>query len=366
MKKVYLEPVKQYNTTFYIAKYDPRLLVRMADQSIKVGETQEAQRPLDGKHLREIADYTGTDEGLLPASVMIATKDADKLKLQSEVSPEGEIKYYIDFPSTEGELDNYADTLDIIDGQHRLFAFDAQYNELKDDAVYEIPFSLFIMPDLRTRILLFTITNEKQKAVNGNLLLYYRSKLGMLKTVEEKYLPLVRLLSSENKSPLQGRIVLSAEKIPKGYKAKELIKIFDKAKLSDLTIGNPPSRLSYSRLLTAISTYINGWEDFYSLSYKKPGKETMTKISGLRYIMLLFTTFFDHAINSRSKFNVDYVKQVIQDLEDAKGLNEDQTLFDNSLDFRGESATVKRASDDASLLESYLASKSAAGFDPFA
>lgn len=364
MKKVYLEPVKQYNTTFYIAKYDPRLLVRMADQSIKAGEMQEAQRPLNTKHLMEIADYTGTDEGLLPASVMIATKKADKLKLQSEVSPEGEIKYYIDFPSTDGELDNYADTLDIIDGQHRLFAFDPQYKELKDDTVYEIPFSLFITPKLKTRQLLFTITNEKQQPVGGNLLLYYRSELRMLKPVEEEYLPLVRSLNSENESPLQGRIILSAEKIPKGYKAEQLIKIFNKAKLSDLTIGT--SKLPSTKWLDAISTYLKGWEEFYSLSYKKPGKETMTKISGLRYVMLLFTTFVDHAINSRSKFNVDYVKQVIQDLEDAKELNEDQTLFDDSLDFRGEGATVKRASDDASLLKSYLASKSTAGFDPFA
>ena len=92
----------------------------------------------------------------------------------------------------------------------------------------------------------------------------------------------------------------------------------------------------------------------------------MTKISGLRYIMLLFTTFVDHSINSKSPFDVGFVKQVIQDLEDAKGLNEDQTLFDNSLDFRGEGATVKLAADDALLLKSYLAGKSTAGFNPFA
>jgi len=368
MKKVYLEPVKQYDKTFYVGKYDPRLLVQMTDQSIEVDKVQEAQRPLEKKHLMEIAEYTGpVDKGMLPASVLIATKEAEKLKLMTETTDD-ETKFYMEFPSTPEEVSKYADTLDIIDGQHRLFAFDARYKneDLKDSITYEIPFSMFIMPDLRTRRLLFTITNEKQKAVSGNLLLYLKSKLGMLNSAEEQYLPLVNLLSGENMSPLKGRVILSAEKISKGYKAKELIKIFDKAKLSDLTIGNPPTKLTNTQLLIAISTYLNGWEEFYGLSYKKPGKETMTKISGLRYIMLLFTTFVDHSINSKSPFDVGFVKQVIQDLEDAKGLNEDQTLFDNSLDFRGEGATVKLAADDALLLKSYLAGKSTAGFNPFA
>jgi len=369
MKKVYLSPVQQYNTTFYIGKYDPRKLVEMADQSIEIGEIQEAQRPLDKKHLKEISDYTGPIErGLLPASVMIATREKEKIKIKKEMLPDGEVRYFVEFPETEEELAAYSNTIDIIDGQHRLFAFDQRYrNEnWKDNTVYEMAFSMFITPDLRTRRLLFTITNEKQKAVSSNLLLYLKSKLGMLKQDEEMYLPLVNLLNAENKSPLKGRIIMSAERISKGYKAKELIKIFNKGKVRELTIGTPPQPLSLEQTLEALCTYINGWEEFYSLSYQKPQKETMTKISGLRYIILLFSTFVDHSINTRSVFTVEFVKEVIQDLEVAKELNDDQTLFDNSLEFRGEGATVKLATDDAALLKAYLAAKSTEGFNPFA
>lgn len=92
----------------------------------------------------------------------------------------------------------------------------------------------------------------------------------------------------------------------------------------------------------------------------------MTKISGLRYIFLLFSTFVDHSIHTRSAFTMEFVKEVIQDLENAKGLNEEQTLFDSSLEFRGEGATVKLAMDDAALLKAYLAAKSTEGFNPFA
>lgn len=45
MKKVYVLPVRQYDTEFYLGSYDPRLLVKMADRSIDVGGVQEAQRP---------------------------------------------------------------------------------------------------------------------------------------------------------------------------------------------------------------------------------------------------------------------------------------------------------------------------------
>ena len=371
MKKVYVLPVRQYDTEFYLGSYDPRLLVKMADRSIDVGDVQEAQRPLDKRHLLEIADYAAPkdrtkDAGLLPASVMLGTREKNKLNLESETDGQGETRYFIRFPETPKELESYQNTIDIIDGQHRLFAFDDRYRsvDLKDDMEYEMGFSLFITPSLRTRRLLFTITNEKQKAVSGNLLLFLKSKLGMLGTAEMRYLPLVQQLNSENRSPLKGRIIMSAERIPKGYKAKELIKILDKAKIGEITIGNPPAALTLDQMLRTVSTYLSGWETYYDLSYQAPLKDTMTKISGLRYILLLFSTFFDYAVHAKTPFNEALVRSLIQDLETVKGLGPDDTLFDSSLEFRGEGATVKMALNDAAALKSHLASKMTQGYNP--
>lgn len=367
MKKVYVLRVRQYDTDFYLGAYDPRLLVKMADRSIDVGHIQEAQRPLDKRHLQEISDYAAPQErGLLPASVMLGTREKDKLKLESETDDQGNTRYFIQFPETAAELEGYQNTIDIIDGQHRLFAFDDRYRsvDLKDDMTYEMGFSLFITPSLRTRRLLFTITNEKQKAVSGNLLLFLKSKLGMLNSAEMLYLPLVQLLNAENRSPLKGRIIMSAERISKGYKAKELIKILDKAKIGEITLGTPPAQITADQMLKAVSTYLCGWEAHYGLSYQKPLKDTMTKISGLRYILLLFTTFFDYAVHAKTPFDEALVKTLIQELETAKGLGPDDTLFDSSLEFRGEGATIKMALDDAAALKSHLASKMTQGYNP--
>lgn len=366
MKKVYLIPVSQHDSTFYIGKYDPRKIVKMTDPAIDVNKLQEAQRPLDKKHLQEISDYTSHDkQGILPSSILIATKETDKLVLKTEVVS-GKTNYYIEFPDSKAELEDYSDTIDVIDGQHRLFAFNEKYRDpdFKDSEKYELPFSIFITPTIFVRRKLFTITNEKQKAVSPNLLLYLKSMLGMLDSAEEIYLPLVKALNDECMSPLKGRIVISAEKKTKGYKAKELIKIFNKAKLAEIIINGSP--ISKEDLSKALSRYIKGWENRYQVSYKSPGKETMTKISGLRYIILLFETFFDHSINTREPFDVKFVEGVIQDLENAKQLSEGQTLFDNSVLFRGEGATVKIAADDANLLKSHLAKKATDSFNPLA
>nr|WP_325212563.1 DGQHR domain-containing protein [uncultured Oscillibacter sp.] len=366
MKKVPVLQIRQYDSVFYLGSYDPRLLVKMADRSIDLGEIQEAQRPLEKKHLQEISDYVGSDHGFLPASVMIGTREPDKLALECETDEQGRSQYFIQFPSTPEELAEYENSIDIIDGQHRLFAFDDRYRseELKDATVYDMPFSLFLTPSLKTRRRLFTITNEKQKSVSPNLLLYLKSKLKMLNTEEERYLPLVQLLNTENRSPLKDRIIMSAERIPKGYKAKELIKIFGKAKIGEISLGTPPVLLTPDEMLKTVSAYLSGWESHYGLSYQKPGKETMTKISGLRYILLLFTVFFDHAVNTKTPFDQRYVQEVIRELELIKGLAPDETLFDSSLEFRGEGGTVKMAADDAAVLKAHLAGKISQGFNP--
>ena len=142
-------------------------------------------------------------------------------------------------PETEPELKAYENTIDISDGQHRVFAFSDMYrsHDLKDSDVYEVPVSFFITPQLKTRQNLFYTTNAKQKPVPANLLLWLRDQLKLLTKPEEKYLPLVRLLNSENVSPLKGRIIISAEKISKGYKAKELVKIFNKAKIAETGVA---------------------------------------------------------------------------------------------------------------------------------
>ena len=197
--------------------------------------------------------------------------------------------------------------------------------------------------------------------------MWLRDQLKLLSKPEEMYLPMVRLMNSENISPLQGRIIMSAEKITKGYKAKEIVKIFNKAKLSEIGLITSQS-LSNEQMIKILSEYLTGWERKYQLSFRNPGQNTMTKISGLRYIILLFPTMIELAVNNKRKFDTDFVMEMISDLESAKNVDVDnnQTLFSvEPLSFRGEGATVKLAEDDGKTLKAYVANKQTAGFNPF-
>ena len=369
MKKIYLSKVQQFNDVSYTGSVDPRKLVRMVDQSIEIGQVQEDQRPLDKKHIQEIAEHVG-NQGLLPTSIIVGTKDTNKLVVETEKSPDGNTLYYMMIPDTDDELKQYENTIDISDGQHRVFAFSDTYRSLnlKDDNVYEVPVTFYIVPQLITRQNLFYTTNAKQKPVPPNLLMWLRDKLKLLSKPEEIYLPLVRQLNSENVSPLQGRIIMSAEKISKGYKAKELVKILHKAKIND--IGQITSQtISEQKMTQILSEYLNGWEKRYQLDFQHPKQDTMTKISGLRYILLLCPTFVELSVTKQHKFDSDFVVELIKELEEAKQIDpaNDETLFSiDALSFRGEGATVKLAEDDGKILKAYDAQKQTSGFNPFA
>ena len=147
MKKIYLARVNQFGQESYVGSVDPRKLVRMADQTIEIGQVQEDQRPLDKKHIQEISEHVG-NRGFLPTSIIVGTKDKTKLTVETETGPEGDILYYMMIPDTEDELLQYANTVDISDGQHRVFAFSDTYRspELKDSDVFEVPVSFYITP----------------------------------------------------------------------------------------------------------------------------------------------------------------------------------------------------------------------------
>lgn len=369
--------------------------MRIADQDVLENEKiPDAQRPIDKKHLKEIAEYVGKKQsGTLPATIIISTKDKNKSSVQHETI-NGEERFFIDFPSTDEEIKSYGPLIDVIDGQHRLFAFHADFidTNLKSDDDFLMPFSMFETPRLKTRQSLFLVTNEKQKSVNPNLLLYLKEKLQLLDDDERTYYPLIKLLAEENISPLKGRIIMSAEKIKKGLKSKELLKVFKKAKLCKVAQRiysikhkkeeqgpvSPAVAVLDETFLKLFVEYLRGWESYYSVSFNAPADNTVTKISGLRYIIFLFETFMDQFLKEASvsksiKFDSQYVFEMVKKLETMKkedaaaSWKENDTIFTSEFynkSFRGEGGTVKMAQDDQCDFKVYL-EKNVGEFDPF-
>ena len=173
VQKVLLTKITQNEKTFYVGKADPRILVHLTDD-IKVGDVQDAQRPLKGKHLQKVAKYVGEEKGILPSNIMISTKQANRYKKKIEVKSEsvkvttedGQVfqttQYYTCIPNKPDEYEEYAGTINVIDGQHRLFSFKEEFISpyLKNDDVFEIAFALFETPTMKTRRELFTLMKK--------------------------------------------------------------------------------------------------------------------------------------------------------------------------------------------------------------
>lgn len=303
MKKVYLQEIIQYNDKCYIGKIDPRELVRVATK-IEIGETQTAQRPLNGKRIKDIAKYVGNEHGILPSTLTLATNNNS-----FELKKDSNNIFYIEFPETDEEFKNYINTIDVMDGQHRLYSFDENIQLIDSNAKYEIGFTLYFKPTILERQKIFVVCNEKQEKVSGNLLMWFRDKLKMLSENEKRYYMLVDSLN--NNYPLQGRIIMGAEKVKNGIKAKELMKIIEKSKLCDLSIKS--KQLSDEEIIKIVSTYLSAWEKAVGFSFSKTSKVTgpATKISGLRFMLFTLQAFWDRAISTRAKFNEEFVVKTI-------------------------------------------------------
>ncbi len=359
MKRIYLQKNTQRSKEFYTGSCDPRILIRMVGD-IQITPDSQAQRPLTGHKVKEIADYVSSEneDGMLPSSVILGTKVRGKLDVvpvHGVVSETGEVieLYAMDLPDNEAEFEDYREALDIMDGQHRLFSFREDYLLLKDDVTYEIPFSLYVRPTLTERRQIFKITNEKQDKVDSNLLMWFREKLDMLTPLEKQYHPLVTLLNMENCSPLKGRLIMGSEKIYKGLKAQQLIGILHKAKINDLSAKGEP--LSKENQLRVICTYLEGWEEYFGFKFSDPKKENgpAAKISGLRYMLLLLPNFWNYSVKKKKKFDSRYVKEMLDSLTRAVMVPDGLTIFTYDIflnSFRGEGATVTMAENHSRKL----------------
>ena len=371
MKKIYLVKTQQFDKVFYTGSVDARKLARLVDKSIDIDTLQEAQRPLEKSHLLEISKYIGNEKGMLPTSVIVGTKDKNKLVVEQEINNKGETLYYMMFPDTEKELKDFENTIDISDGQHRIFSFTDKYRNvnLKNSDNYNVVTTFFITPTKKEQQEIFLTVNAKQKTVAPNLLLWLRKQLGLLSDDEKEYLDLIELLNKENISPLKDKIIISAEKITKGYTMRALNKIFRSINFNK-QVQTLSENIDNNKKVIIISTYLRGWERKYDFTFQKYDKTTKTKINGLNYMLLLLPTFLDIAVKNKINFNEEFVIKTIEDLETATNTNviNNETLFTREMaipSLQSASGIVNLAKNDAQALLIYIRDNKSNQFDPF-
>lgn len=373
MKKVYLTKVTQKTKDFYAMVEDPRLIVELLPD-VEAGASQEAQRPWSKKKVQEISAYVSgkfqlSDKtkalGIIPNNPILVLNDAIEVKKETVKIDEGngersEERYYILLPETTEEKEKYKGSIEAIDGQHRLRAFSSDHRDvlMSDRMVYNMVFSVFENLSMNERKEIFMITNEKQDKVSTNLIRLLKKALGLLGE-EEKVFDIINSLNIEPFSVLYKRITVGSEKVTKGYAESQLSKILRKSGTIDkieIFAGN-----DITKTTKLITNYLKGWERVYNVSFQNPGKETLTKISGLRYAFYLFPEIMEILVKDQKPATIDNFEDIIRELPAATNIS---NVFENSnLAFRGEGATVKLAKEHAKALSTYLRNKSVA-FDP--
>ena len=227
---------------------------------------------------------------------------------------------------------------------------------------------MYIKPTMREKRLIFKNTNEKQEKVASNLLMWFREKLNMLNVKEQTYHPLVSLLNTESCSPLKGRIIMGAEKITGGFKAEQIITILDKSDIKNI----PGKPLSDDKMLTLLSEYLCGWEEAVGTKFVDRDRDlgAFSKMAGLRFMILMLPAFYEQACSDKSAIKKDYIRDKINALFAAQGLepvdlfDKDSTYLKNlgSNPFAGETPITVLAKDWSNRLKSL----SSGAFDPLA
>lgn len=385
MKKVYLQEIKQKNEKFYSMVVDPRLIAKIR-KKYTAGEVQDVQRPWIEKKVKEIAAYVAGKTivenkkslGLIPNTPIINIKNNLKIKSeQATINSNGNIetitRYYIELPETNEEISNYEDSLEIIDGQHRVIAFDENYIDpsISNNVVYEMNFNVFERLTDNKRKEIFMVTNEKQDKVATNLLRYIKKSLGLLIGDDEVVYDLLDKINSESSCPLYHRISFGSTKVKKGYAETQVSKIFKSygpKKYYDnvvLAICGNDEKKAEDTFTQIISNYLTAWEECSNVSFQAPASDTITKISGLRYLMYIFPEVCYQITSNKQKLTKDNFKDVINKFPEALSLENVKCVFcddtisgtdmiERSLAFRGEGATIALAKKDIQKVNAHL------------
>ncbi len=358
MRKYNLSIINQNNKQFYSLVADPRIIVKLL-KKYEAGAIQENQRPWEEKRVKEIACYV--KNGLIPNAPILNI--TNKLKIEKD----GE-NVYIMLPETKNEFEEYEETLEAIDGQHRIRAFMEEYNEINPTTKFELIFTLFDRLSGEEKKKTFMTTNEKQKSVPINLLRLYKKELKLMDGENAEVFDLTKALNEEDYSPLKGRIMMGAEKIKKGYQESQISKIIKKYDVYK-TLKNIPNESKRPKI---ISNYLKAWENYYSESFANPGKNTLTKISGIRFELTMLPYMINILCDIKGEsYTEENFKKLIADLRDANSgmdvfnpAEEDRNTISEK--FRGESTTVSFAQSMAENLKEYERKHAKEAFDPTA
>lgn len=306
----------QKDKDVYMFSADPsyiKKLVKISDISIS---DKHFQRPYDEKRVAEIKNYIlGKDKlykkgknvlakGYIPNAIVLNLGKEYKVTKNSGM-------YFIEFPDVSS-IKKYSESIEVIDGQHRLFAFDDDCKVKLKGSSYQMCFVAFIDLSGDEKKEIFMVLNERQKTVDKNILLRHKKLLNLLLDEEETRYDLISKLNSEHDSPYHEKIIMAGEEKKYGLKASQMQNILESTKAVEKLIDSK-GQISENHY-KVFKNYFNAWKNtFKHVWFVK--NNTLTKIAGYRFTVTLFP--YIHEILSKGKdFQISAFSGIIEKIRD--------------------------------------------------
>jgi DGQHR domain-containing protein len=227
----------QKDKEIFLFKADPNFILNMVDIRRDVKNDNYFQRPYEISRIEEIKNYLlGKDKlykkgqeiyaiGYIPNSIVINLSNKFRvLKTKNDIA--------ITFPSNP-KARGFKNSIEILDGQHRLLAFDDETKKSIGGKKYEMCFVAFHGLSIDEKREIFMVLNERQKSVSKNILLRHKKLLKLLLEEDETRYEILIWLNEEKDSPFHQKIIVSGEKIKYGIKLAEFDKDLAASKALD-------------------------------------------------------------------------------------------------------------------------------------
>lgn len=285
---------QQKGKNIYVFTADPNYIVKLVGIKDISRSDENFQRPFDEKRVEEIRQYVlghdklykkGKDinaKGYIPNAIVLNLSSKYKISQAN-----GET--FIEFPDAK-DIEEFRESIEVIDGQHRLLAFNDECKKGLAGELYDMCFVVLLDLTNDEKKEIFMVLNERQKTVDKNILLRHKKLLHLLLEEEETRYEVMSRLNSETDSPFNGRIIMSGEKIPHGLKSTQIDEVLYSSKVMDKLIDskNQISEKNYKKL----KNYYLAWKNNYKgVWFKK--NNTLTKMAGFRFISIMFPYIHD-------------------------------------------------------------------------
>lgn len=306
---------RQKNKDIYVFSMDPYLMKQLVKISDVSTGDENFQRPFDPKRVAEIKNYIlGKDKlykkgkdvyakGFIPNAIVVNLPTVYKVEKQGN-------KTYIYFPDGK-DVKKYKETIEIIDGQHRLLAFDDESKTLLGAQQYEMCFVALLNLSDSEKKEIFMVLNERQKTVDKNILLRHKKLLKLLLDDEETRYDVITRLNSEVDSPFCGKIIMAGEKKTYGLKAVQIDSVLNSSKALEKLIDSKDqiSEKSYK----VLKNYFLSWQANFPTAWFK-ANNTLTKMAGFRFMSYLFPYVYD-ILKSGKDFQIDAFSNIISKIK---------------------------------------------------